>query len=154
MAKKICVIKTSLRYNSNSDQLADAFIQGARESGVGTLQTLVVALGAGLGIWGAINLMQSSLEAMGLGSFFAVFMQSMVVHMGIHILSIAIFVIINGRITAIPEAAVVGEDVTDRLMEVVEDLYYVYEADRCLLNLLKKGSPWYKFSRIYKKMFT
>ena len=33
MAKKICVIKTSLRYNSNSDQLADAFIQGAKESG-------------------------------------------------------------------------------------------------------------------------
>ena len=25
---------------------------------VGTLQTLVVALGAGLGIWGAINLME------------------------------------------------------------------------------------------------
>ena len=25
MAKKICVIKTSLRLNSNSDQLADAF---------------------------------------------------------------------------------------------------------------------------------
>ena len=85
------------------------------QSAVGTLQTLVVALGAGLGIWGAINLMQSSLEAMGLGSFFAVFMQSMVVHMGIHILSIAIFVIINGRITAIPEAAVVGEDVTDMI---------------------------------------
>ena len=33
MAKKICVIKTSLRYNSNSDQLADAFVQGAKESG-------------------------------------------------------------------------------------------------------------------------
>ena len=33
MAKKICVIKTSLRLNSNSDQLADAFIQGAKESG-------------------------------------------------------------------------------------------------------------------------
>lgn len=121
------------------------------QSAVGTLQTLVVAFGAGLGIWGAINLMQSSLEAMGLGSFFAVFMQSMVVHMGIHILSIAIFVIINGRITAIPEAAVVGEDVTDRLMEVVEDLYYVYEADRCLLNLLKKGSPWYINSAEYIK---
>ncbi len=27
-------------------------------SAVGTLQTLVVALGAGLGIWGAINLME------------------------------------------------------------------------------------------------
>lgn len=33
MAKKICVIKTSLRLNSNSDQLADAFIQSAKESG-------------------------------------------------------------------------------------------------------------------------
>ena len=31
-----------------------AFFQGA----VGVLQTLVVALGAGLGIWGAINLME------------------------------------------------------------------------------------------------
>ena len=28
------------------------------QSAVGTLQTLVVALGAGLGIWGAINLME------------------------------------------------------------------------------------------------
>ena len=27
------------------------------QSAVGTLQTLVIALGAGLGIWGAINLM-------------------------------------------------------------------------------------------------
>ena len=28
------------------------------QSTVGTLQTLVIALGAGLGIWGAINLME------------------------------------------------------------------------------------------------
>lgn len=28
------------------------------QSAVGTLQTLVIALGAGLGIWGAINLMK------------------------------------------------------------------------------------------------
>ena len=28
------------------------------QSSVGTLQTLVIALGAGLGIWGAINLME------------------------------------------------------------------------------------------------
>ncbi len=28
------------------------------QSAVGTLQTLVVALGVGLGIWGAINLME------------------------------------------------------------------------------------------------
>ena len=31
---------------------------GIFQSAVGTLQTLVVALGAGLGIWGAINLME------------------------------------------------------------------------------------------------
>ena len=29
-------------------------------SAVGVLQTLVVALGAGLGIWGAINLLEGS----------------------------------------------------------------------------------------------
>ena len=29
-------------------------------SAVGTLQTLVIALGAGLGIWGAINLMEAT----------------------------------------------------------------------------------------------
>ena len=28
------------------------------QSAVGTLQTLVVALGAGLGIWGVVNLME------------------------------------------------------------------------------------------------
>ena len=36
------------------ENLFMAFFQSA----VGTLQTLVVALGAGLGIWGAINLME------------------------------------------------------------------------------------------------
>lgn len=30
------------------------------QSAVGTLQTLVIALGAGLGIWGAINLIRDS----------------------------------------------------------------------------------------------
>ena len=34
------------------------FIMAFFQSAVGTLQTLVVALGAGLGIWGAINLME------------------------------------------------------------------------------------------------
>ena len=29
-------------------------------SAIGTLQTLVVALGAGLGVWGAINLLEGS----------------------------------------------------------------------------------------------
>ena len=32
-------------------------------SAVSTLQTLVIALGAGLGIWGAINLMEACKEA-------------------------------------------------------------------------------------------
>ena len=34
------------------------FIMAFFQSAVGTLQTLVIALGAGLGIWGAINLME------------------------------------------------------------------------------------------------
>lgn len=34
------------------------FIMAFFTSAVGTLQTLVVALDAGLGIWGAINLME------------------------------------------------------------------------------------------------
>ena len=34
------------------------YIMAFFQSAVGTLQTLVVALGAGLGIWGAINLME------------------------------------------------------------------------------------------------
>ena len=34
------------------------FIMAFFQSAVGVLQTLVVALGAGLGIWGAINLME------------------------------------------------------------------------------------------------
>ena len=33
-------------------------IYGFLNSAVGVLQTLVVALGAGLGIWGAINLLE------------------------------------------------------------------------------------------------
>ena len=37
------------------------------QSAVGTLQTLVVALGAGLGIWGAINLMEGWHEGLFLG---------------------------------------------------------------------------------------
>ena len=36
----------------------EEIIYGIFQSAVGTLQTLVVALGAGLGIWGAINLME------------------------------------------------------------------------------------------------
>lgn len=33
MSKKILVVSTSLRANSNSDMLAEAFIEGARETG-------------------------------------------------------------------------------------------------------------------------
>ena len=39
---------------SNKEDLSMAFFNSA----VGVLQTLVVALGAGLGIWGAINLLE------------------------------------------------------------------------------------------------
>ena len=35
-------------------------------SAVGVLQTLVVALGAGLGIWGAINLLEARFQTTGL----------------------------------------------------------------------------------------
>ena len=35
------------------------------QSAVGVLQTLVVALGAGLGIWGAINLMEGCILSIG-----------------------------------------------------------------------------------------
>ena len=38
--------------------IMEDFIMAFFQSAVGVLQTLVVALGAGLGIWGAINLME------------------------------------------------------------------------------------------------
>ena len=48
---------------SNTPPIRADFIKGGLRmaffnSAVGVLQTLVVALGAGLGIWGAINLME------------------------------------------------------------------------------------------------
>lgn len=49
----------------------------------------------------ALDHMLLILEGMDLGSLFGIFMQSMVVQMGIHVLSIAIFVIINGRMIEI-----------------------------------------------------
>lgn len=49
----------------------------------------------------ALDHMLLTLEGMDLGSLFGIFMQSMVVQMGIHVLSIAIFVIINGRMIEI-----------------------------------------------------
>ena len=44
---------TILRIRAKEDKLIAFF-----NSAVGVLQTLVVALGAGLGIWGAINLLE------------------------------------------------------------------------------------------------
>lgn len=45
--------------------------------------------------------MQATLEAMELGELLGIFMQSVIVQIGIHILSILIFVIINGRMIEI-----------------------------------------------------
>ena len=44
--------------NTNKKHFMEDFIMAFFQSAVGVLQTLVVALGAGLGIWGAINLME------------------------------------------------------------------------------------------------
>lgn len=45
--------------------------------------------------------MQSTLEAMGIAELLGIYLQSFIVQLGIHILSIAIFVIINGRMIEI-----------------------------------------------------
>ncbi len=45
--------------------------------------------------------MQTTLETMGLGTLLGIFLQSFIVQVGIHILSIVIFVIINGRMIEI-----------------------------------------------------
>ena len=45
--------------------------------------------------------MQSTLEAMGIAELMGIYLQSFIVQLGIHILSIAIFVIINGRMIEI-----------------------------------------------------
>ena len=39
-------------------KIMEDYIMAFFQSAVGTLQTLVIALGAGLGIWGAINIME------------------------------------------------------------------------------------------------
>lgn len=52
--KILCSSEDSHFPSENMEDLIMAFFQSA----VGTLQTLVIALGAGLGIWGAINLME------------------------------------------------------------------------------------------------
>ena len=48
----------SRKETNNSTHFMEETIMAFFTSAVGTLQTLVVALGAGLGIWGAINLME------------------------------------------------------------------------------------------------
>jgi hypothetical protein len=44
--------------HSRKAQIKEEKIMAFFNSAVGVLQTLVIALGAGLGIWGAINLME------------------------------------------------------------------------------------------------
>ena len=44
--------------NISRKNILEELKHGIFQSAVGTLQTLVIALGAGLGIWGAINLME------------------------------------------------------------------------------------------------
>lgn len=41
-----------------SDKESEDFIMAFFNSAVGVLQTLVIALGAGLGVWGVINLLE------------------------------------------------------------------------------------------------
>ena len=52
MALFLCSKTTTI--NFFQEELIMAFFQSA----VGVLQTLVIALGAGLGIWGVVNLME------------------------------------------------------------------------------------------------
>ena len=49
---------TEYRVTNNKHLKRRIYIMAFFNSAVGVLQTLVVALGAGLGIWGAINLME------------------------------------------------------------------------------------------------
>ena len=52
-----CAFSRNLGRGDDVDGLG-AIMRGILNSAVGVLQTLVVALGAGLGIWGAINLLE------------------------------------------------------------------------------------------------
>ena len=51
-------LKSNYEQKNGDKAIWENFIMAFFQSAVGTLQTLVVALGAGLGIWGAINLME------------------------------------------------------------------------------------------------
>lgn len=44
--------------NYNDSAFLVLHIMGFFQSAVGSLQTIVIALGAGLGVWGAINLLE------------------------------------------------------------------------------------------------
>ena len=50
--------KEHVNQQTKQKHFMEDFIMAFFQSAVGVLQTLVVALGAGLGIWGAINLME------------------------------------------------------------------------------------------------
>lgn len=52
------VLTATIKNNNKSQEKRRIKIMAFFQSAVGVLQTLVVALGAGLGIWGAINLME------------------------------------------------------------------------------------------------
>ena len=55
MENNLCSV---FSYAQISREYGAIYIMAFFQSAVGTLQTLVIALGAGLGIWGAINLMK------------------------------------------------------------------------------------------------
>ena len=51
-------LKSNYEQKNGDKAIWEKKIMAFFNSAVGTLQTLVIALGAGLGIWGAINLME------------------------------------------------------------------------------------------------
>ena len=54
----VCTVRIKYERNGILNDLAVEFNMEFFNSAVTTLQTLVVALGAGLGIWGVINLLE------------------------------------------------------------------------------------------------
>ena len=54
----VCTVRIEYERNGILNDLAVVFNMEFFNSAVTTLQTLVVALGAGLGIWGVINLLE------------------------------------------------------------------------------------------------
>ena len=81
-------------------------------SAIDTLQTLVVALGAGLGVWGVVNLLEgygsdmmaeleTTLEGMDLGPLLGLWLQSSIIGVTMWVLGIVIFVLVYGRMLEI-----------------------------------------------------